>query len=1021
MKNAEISLNKEQKEAIAYDKKPLLIIAGAGTGKTTVVAERIKYLISQDLAKPEEILALTFTEKAAREMENRVDVALPYGTFGLWISTFHSFCDRILRNEALNIGLSPNFKLMTEAETYLFVKKNFWRFDLKYFRPNGNPYKFIEGLIQHFARLKDEDTSAENYLNYARNQNRGGISTDEEERGKTTEVKKEETAKTLELAKAYKIYEELKVKEGVVDFSDLIGNVLSLFRKRKSILAKYQKQFKYFLVDEFQDTNFAQYQLVKLLAPAKTHPNLAVVGDDSQSIYKFRGAAISNILSFMNDYPDAKQVILTISYRCPQTVLDAAYQLIKHNNPNTLESQLGISKNLQSDQNRREEKIELIHTERIEEEAEQVVNFIRQYKSQFGKEFKDFAILVRANNHSDAFIRALERAKIPYQFLGPGMLFKRPEVKDLIAYLKVLYDFTDSASLFRVLSMDIWQFEARDLIAVLNMAKRSNISLFEQLEKIDSPKYDTSEQATPFSTGRIWNKEININASSKTNLKKFVAMVHRQQKLIHKETAGQILYYFLLDSGLLKQIVDYKTQFEEKKALNITKFFDKLKSFEATHEDSSVFAVVDYLDLAMSMGESPLAAEIDWTEVNAVNILTVHSAKGLEFPVVFLTNLVEGRFPSRERKERIPIPDELIKEVLPTGDYHLQEERRLFYVGMTRAQEKLVFSVSNYYGEGKRERRLSPFINESLGTDRRSRTITDLQISQIPLFEWDKTTDNTSLEEKQPVKKLQLDYLSYSAIETFKICPLHFKLRYILRVPTAPTAAQFIGISIHNALKDFYGIQRNFSEGRSEQKVLLKLLETNWISLGFTSKKHEQQSKESAKLFLENYLKSQLHQSANPLFLEKGFNFRIYPTLTLNQNAFGSKLPTPNQRSDTGLKILGKIDRIDDLGGGKIEIIDYKTGANIPTQKKLDTNLQMTIYALAAVNPGVLRKRIDQVKMSFYFFEKSAKLSTIRTEEQLNVALLEILKMRDEIEGSDFKCSGGKICQNCEYRILCND
>src|SRR3990167_6881560 len=196
MKNAVIILNKEQEKAVAYDKGSLLIIAGAGTGKTTVITERIKRLIGQGLAKPEEILALTFTEKAAQEMEKRIDIALPYGTFGLWVSTFHSFCDRILRTEALNIGLSPNFKLMTEAETYLFVKKNFWRFDLKYFRPNGNPYKFIEGLIQHFARLKDEDTSAENYLNFAKNQNRGRTSAVEEERGKTKEVKKEETAKT---------------------------------------------------------------------------------------------------------------------------------------------------------------------------------------------------------------------------------------------------------------------------------------------------------------------------------------------------------------------------------------------------------------------------------------------------------------------------------------------------------------------------------------------------------------------------------------------------------------------------------------------------------------------------------------------------------------------------------------------------------------------------------------------------------------------------------------------------------
>ena len=968
MKTAEIILNKEQEEAVRHDKGPLLIIAGAGTGKTTVVTERIKRLIAEGLVKPEEILALTFTEKAAQQMEKRVDVALPYGTFGLWISTFHSFCDRILRDEAFNIGLSSNFKLLTDAESYLLVKKNFWSFNLKYFRPQGNPYKFIEGLIQHFARLKDEDVSYEKYLKFV----------------KSVKVDKE---KYQELANAYKVYELLKIKEGVMDFADLINNVLALFRKRKEILKKYQAQFKYILVDEFQDTNFAQYQLVKLLAPPKTNANITVVGDDSQSIYKFRGAAISNILSFMKDYPESKSVILTISYRSPQTILDASYKLIKNNNPNTLESQLGINKNLKSSKTAGGEKIELFHSDRVEEEAEKIVDFIREYKTHNKKDYKDFAILVRANNHSDPFIRALERARIPYQFLGPGMLFHQPEIKDLIAYLKVLYDFTDSVSLFRVLSMDLWDIATRDLIAVLNLAKKANLSLFEQLESM------TDEPVTPLNEDGIWSKRLNISDDSKNKLKSFVDMVHKHQKLIPKETAGQILYYFLIDSGLLKQVVDYKTLTQEKKVLNITKFFDKLKTFEVTHKDASVFAVVDYLDLAMSMGESPMAAEIDWSEVNAVNILTVHSAKGLEFPVVFLTNLIEGRFPSRDRRDKIPIPEDLIKEVLPSGDYHLQEERRLFYVGMTRTKEKLVLTASNFYGEGKRERKLSPFIAESLGTQNLYKPSLLSKTSQIPLFEWEKRTEEIA--DNVNLTKLRLDFLSYSAIQAFQLCPLHFKLRYILRVPTPPTPSLSIGNSIHNALRNFYTIGRS---EKNEKALILKLLDENWIGYGFTSKKHEQQSKEQAKSFLEKYLKDPLHLNARPVYIERGFSFKVDPSL----------------------KILGKIDRVDDLGNGNIEIIDYKTGANIPRQNQLNADLQMTIYALAAVNRGILGKRVNQIKMSLYYFENSTKMSTTRTDKQLKEAVDQLLKIRGEIEQSDFQCSRKIICQNCEYRMLCN-
>lgn len=967
------NLNPQQLEAVMHASGPLLIVAGAGTGKTTVITERVNHIVSQALAKPEEILALTFTEKAAREMEERVDIALPYGTFGLWISTFHSFADRILKYEALHIGLNPNFKLMSDAETFQFIKKNFWKFDLKYFRPSGNPYKFIEGMTSHFDRLKDEDVSPEQYSAFS------------------TKYSGDDKEQYLELAQAYDTYEKLKAQEGVMDFSDLIGNTLKLFRTRKSVLNRYLNQFKFILIDEFQDTNYAQYELIKLLAPASENPNLTVVGDDSQSIYKFRGAAISNILHFMKDYPAAKQVVLTLSYRCDQKVLDAAYKLIKHNDPYTLEAQLHIDKNLKCLQGRKGEPIELIKTDRVEEEAEGVVSQIKLLKKKNKeRKYSDFAILVRANAHSEPFVRALERARVPFQFLGPGQLFKQSEIKDLISYLKFLSDFTDSQSLFRVLTMDIWEIYPRDLIGILAQNRKTNTSLFESLEQIA-----LSEQNSLVNTVTI------------RQLSNFVAMAHRHQKLVPKETAGQLLFYFLEDSGLLKKIVDYKSQIEERQAQNMTKFFDKLKSYEATHEDASVFAVVDYLDLAMSMGESPLAAEIDWVNNDAVNILTIHSAKGLEFPIVFLPNLVEGRFPSRERREQIPIPDQLIKEkeTLPEGDFHLQEERRLFYVAVTRAQEKLIYSSANFYGEGKRERKLSPFIGESLGDAWEAAILSNTKEKQLPLFEWSKPKEDTSLPVDQSTSlQYKVDFLSYSAIDTFQLCPLHYKLKNILKIPTPTTAAQAMGNSIHLALKDFCSQYKEVAKNQ-EKDLLMQLLDQNWINQGYESKKHEQEAKDKAQRFLESYLKDGLHQDCNALLLEKTFNFWI---------------PQPQPSTDLPLKIIGKIDRVDDRGEGKVEIIDYKTGANVPSQKDIDADLQMTIYALAACDRGILNKKVDQVTLSFYYFDAAKKMTTTRSAEQLELAKQDLLRIRDEIQSSDFACSHNIFCENCEYKMLCN-
>ena len=385
-------LNQEQKQAVEYNQGPLLIVAGAGTGKTTVITEKIKYLIQKKLAKPEEILALTFTEKAAAEMEERVDQAIPYGYFQMWISTFHAFANDVLKQEGHHIGLNAGFQLMTEAETIIFLRKNLFLFDLNYFRPLGNPNKFLASLLQHFSRIKDEDVSPEEYDKYVKSQKLKVKSKEE----------KTELGKNVELAKAYRQYQTLKEKEGLMDFSDLIYYLLKLFRTRDNLLKKYQEQFRYVLIDEFQDTNIAQYSLIKLLCPTNKNPKLTLVGDDSQAIYKFRGASVSNILTFMKDYPNAKQISLLKNYRSNQQILDVAYRLIKHNDPDTLEAKLGISKKLiainQSPTTNNQSPISLYLSQTVEEEADYVANEILKL-SKFYR-FSDFAILSRADRKS---------------------------------------------------------------------------------------------------------------------------------------------------------------------------------------------------------------------------------------------------------------------------------------------------------------------------------------------------------------------------------------------------------------------------------------------------------------------------------------------------------------------------------------------------------------------------------------------------------------------------------------------
>ncbi|MBI5448962.1 ATP-dependent helicase [Candidatus Gottesmanbacteria bacterium] len=964
-------LNAEQKKAVEHGEGPLLIIAGAGTGKTTVITERIKHLITSGFAKPSEILALTFTEKASREMEDRVDRVMPYGYTQMWISTFHSFCERVLRQEAVHIGLNPAFRLLSDADATMIVRKNLFSLGLDYFRPLGNPTKFIGGMLSHFDRLRDEDVSPMQYLAWV---------------NARSEEEKLEIQKYKELAGAYAKYQELKAKEGLMDFSDLIANTLVLFRTRKNILKEYQRQFKFYLIDEFQDTNIAQNELVKLLVDEKK--NITAVADDDQSIYKFRGAAVSNVLSFRKHFSDAAMIVLAKNYRSTQRILDASYRLIQHNNPDRLEAQEGIDKHLVSVRDITGDPVSFIHTDRVENEAEEVAKEVKRQKENGKRDWKDFAILVRANNHAEPFVRALSRAGIPYQFLGPGQLFRQPEVKDLIAYLQVLANFEDNVALFRVLSMEYFDISIRDLTAIANFSRKQLVSFFEGCEAC---------------TGKDPNKKPIVSSDTEDKIKKFIEMINRHLALIRKETAGQILFYFLQDTGMFKNILDHAFPIDERKAANITKFFNKLKTYETEHDDASVTTVLDWILLSMELGESPLAGDTDWTSNDAVNILTVHSAKGLEFPIVFLVNLVGQRFPTIERREQIPIPEDLIKETLPVGDYHIEEERRLFYVGLTRARDRLYLTAADYYGEGKREKKLSPFVGETLGGDASMLFETQGKLGvnasekehQLSLLDWEKTEER----ETEVKQQHRVTYLSYSQIESFLLCPLHYKLRHILGIQSPPTPALSFGNSVHRALKDFYELKQRGEN--VDKKILLALLEKNWITDGYTGKKYEQEMRKRGEKYLAEYFKNVFEPAVTPVLLETPFTIQI-------------------RSGDRSLKIGGKIDRLDALAGGKIEIIDYKTG-RVPTQRETDTSLQLSIYAMAAAdiaNPP-FGKKPEDIVLSLYYFDVQKKISTTRTREQLGSEKEKIMNIAREIETSDFHCSGNQLCTMCEYKLFC--
>jgi len=965
-------LNQEQQAAVEHQNGPLLIVAGAGTGKTTVITQRIEWLIKNDLASPEEILALTFTEKAAGELVERVDKVLPYGYYDLWISTFHSFAERILKEHGLDMGLVTDFKLLDTTQSWLLIRKNLAKFPLDYYRPLGNPNKFISALLQHFSKCKDELVTPNDYLDLAESYR---LDNDlEHDAEASTEYKR-----LQEIAESYKIYQQLLLDNNYLDFGDLINYVYELFKKRPAILKKYQQQFKYILIDEFQETNYAQYQLIKLLASPQN--NITAVGDDDQAIYKFRGASISNILQFRKDYENVQEIFLNTNYRSRQNLLDASYDFIQQNNPNRLEVQeiaKGRTKKLLAN-NKGKGIFEHLHFPDVTNEVVGVINKIielhdgdsKTKKSTTTKKstdlsWSDFAILVRANDQAKPFIEGLEKANIPYQFVASRGLYGKPLVLDLIAFLRLLDNYHESDAMYRYLALPIFGLPQEEIVKITHLAYKKQWTLFE--------------------TVRQYNGFIPLSSDARTALQQAVALLEKFIARARAEKTSHLLFDFLNDSGYLKQIDSLEEGKKRREFSYLNQFYKKVKAFEEINDDQSVRNFLAELGLELESGEQgTLESTLEDEGPEAVKIMTVHGAKGLEFSYVFVVNLVDQRFPTKERSEPIQLPDKLIKEIVPEGDIHLQEERRLFYVALTRAKLGLFLTTADNYG-GSRQKKPSIFLtslnlkpvtakNKTLGKAGYYLEALDQKTTLLP---------TTLPEDLLPAK------FSFTQIKDFQTCPRLYYYRYILKIPLKGNHYFSFGSSIHLSLQKFYeeakkrgmSAQANLFTGVSVKKnirelvskeELLKIYEANFIDDWYPSREEKEKYFKRGKEILRDFYQSDYLDESVPSYLEKGFNVNI-----------------------GGYNLTGKIDRIDQVAGG-YKIIDYKTGK--PKEKlEAEDKEQLLIYQMAAI--AILNQKV--VNLAYYYLENDTQLSFLGAEKEQAALIAKISKTIAELKGFDF-------------------
>jgi DNA helicase-2/ATP-dependent DNA helicase PcrA len=957
------SLNKEQKEAVCHKEGPLLIIAGAGTGKTTVITRRISWLLSEGLAKTDQILALTFTDKAAQEMQERVDILLPYGYTDIWISTFHAFGDRLLRENALVAGLNPDFRVLTHPEAAVFFREHLFEFDLSYYRPLAEPTRFIEALISLFSRAKDEDVSPKEYLKLAQDL---VLKSKESPSDKALE---EEALQQMEVALAYAKYQELLAREGLLDFGNQFYLSLQLLREHPLILKKYQEQFKYILVDEFQDTNFAQFQIVKLLATR--HKNITVVADDDQCIYRWRGAAYSNVLNFMSEYPDTKKISLIQNYRSTQPILDSAYRLIQHNNPERFEVKANIDKHLIGLTKEGLPPCHL-HFDTNSTEADNITQIIKDKVGSGNFRYRDFAILVRSNSDAQSFLQALNMQDIPWQFSGNQGLYSREEVKLCINFLRVVANPSDSLSLYYLASSEVYSLNLSDLSLCAHYARRRNKSLYLVFKELDN--------ITDFS---------DLNNESKDKIKNILADIEKFLKIARAETTGRLLYSFLTETGYLKTLTREPNLEKETKIQNLAKFFNNVRDFELVAKEDRVISFVKYLNLLIEAGDDPPTVEAD-QDCDAVNVLTIHKAKGLEFRVVFLVSLVQGRFPWPRRSHPIELPDALIKEIMPSGDFHIQEERRLFYVGMTRAKEELYLTSAADYG-GNRLRRLSQFVLEAQGKETvelgKKKSSALETIERFAPKKESAQTEVTQFLEGKPLS------LSYYSLDDYLTCPLKYKYVNILRVPIMEHHTVIYGRAMHDAVTKYF--QFKISGKKMALADLLNAFRASFDPQGFLDEKHQEERSRIGEEALIKFFNQDQEHPSQPKFIEKEFSFRLEDN-----------------------KITGRFDRIDEGEAGTV-IMDFKT-SEIKTQKEADKrtkeSLQLILYALAYKN---ISGRLPTL-VQLYFLESGIIGSAKVEEKDLEVIKDKIREVSAGIRRQSFQATPEYMaCTYCAYNQIC--
>jgi DNA helicase II / ATP-dependent DNA helicase PcrA len=967
-----LKLNPAQHRAITHGNGPLLVIAGAGTGKTRVITERIRHLLETDQTlQGENILGLTFTKKAAGEMKARVVKAVGERGKDVVLSTFHSFCETLLKE------VDPNRVALEQVDHWILLRRNLARLKLDKFRRLAEPGQFLSDFIQFFSRCQDELVSSDDYQAFA-DQLSSELAAEKESLDEDTcKERAEHVALQQEIARAYHASEEILREKRAVALNGLIAEAVTLLKSDARKCRQLRERFKHILVDEFQDTNIAQLELLHLLSADRR--NIVVVGDNDQAIYRFRGASFGSFKLFLQRFANWQEgqdsspfrVALMDNYRSTPNILRVATQAISMN-----EVSPEFPKKVLQSNKPEGEKIRIVELDAPEDEAAWVADELQRLHAA-GRRRKDFAVLYRQHAHRNHLVEELSLRKIPF-VISKLSILEHPLVRDVLAYLHLIARPFDDIACARVLSAPAWHLSAPDLVRLAERAGRKRtIALYDVLQ---SPQTNL-----PFDP-------------SNNAIAKLLEFLAEQRKTSRRRTARDIL-------GDLVEWLEIHPRASRQDRKYVNQLAQFMKDWEPKSETGGLAEFLEYLDYFQQAGGT-LSLEDD-APGDAVQLMTVHGAKGLEFPHVFLLRVNVNAFPARNRAPLFEFPDRLMKEELPEGDFHIQEERRLFYVALTRAQDRLTITSLT-----EKKGRVPVFIEDLLMDPAVNRR--DLQQSApklkkqaprptaVPL-----STPASELfpvseepprifsriaswaEEFHPPAPDPLK-LSSSAVDNYRKCPQQYAFSYLWSLKEGPRAALTFGSVMHTTIKRFVdqlkkGVKLPFAE-------VQRIYETEWTSAGFEDGYQEAEYKKDGLEQLRAFHGTMLQGSRQILEQEKAF-----------------ELPLAND-----VILTGRMDQVNSLGRNHVEIVDYKTGK---PRKESDArkNLQLSIYALAA-------KEIfewNPVRLVFHYLQTNQTQVTSRDSKQLDEAEKIVQEAAADIRAAQFPPNPGFICRSCAYKPIC--